>query len=78
MKAILKYNLDEPDDVASHLRATHSLAMALCLYDIQQLIRTKLKYEDMGEEAYKQWETMVNEFYEIINNHQISLDKLLI
>lgn len=78
-KAILEFNLDEPEDKEAHLRAVKALDMALALWDIEQYLRAQTKYapDSMPEVAYDALDKARQEFYEILTNHNISLDELM-
>ena len=78
MEAILKFNLDNPDDKIDHMRCVKATDMALMLWDIKQKIRSKLKYSnDLSEDELHQWEVMQDEFYSIADDYGINLDLLI-
>ena len=78
MEAILKFNLDNPDDKIAHMRCVKATDMALMLWDIKQKIRSKLKYsDDLSEDELHQWEVMQDEFYSIADNYGINIDELI-
>ncbi len=78
MEAILKFNLDNPDDKIAHMRCVKATDMALMLWDIKQKIRSKLKYsDDLSEDELHQWEVMQDEFYSIASEYGINLDELI-
>ena len=78
MEAILKFNLDNPDDKIAHMRCVKATDMALMLWDIKQKIRSKLKYsDDLSEDELHQWEVMQDEFYSIADDYGINLDELI-
>ena len=78
MKAILEYNLDEPQDVDAHKRAIKSLDMAIALWDIEQYLRAQTKYnENLTDAQYDVLDKAKTEFYDILNRHNISLDELM-
>lgn len=78
-KAILEFDLTDPDDKVEHERAVKSLDLCLALWDIDQYLRAQTKYasDDMPEEAYDALTKAREEFYNIMNEHNISLDQLL-
>ena len=78
-KAVLEFDLNEPGDKEAHLRAVKALYMALALWDIEQYLRSQTKYapDDMPEVAYDALDKARQEFYEILTNHNISLDELM-
>lgn len=51
MKAILEFNLDEPDDRMAHLRAVKSLDMASVLFEIQHNLKKKCEHIADSQEA---------------------------
>jgi hypothetical protein len=78
-KAILEFDLNELEDRGSHMRAVKSLDMALCLWDIDQYLRAQTKYapDSMPEEVYDALDKARDEFYRILNEHDVNIDKLL-
>jgi hypothetical protein len=55
-KATLEYNLDDIDDSDAHLRAIKSLSLTLALWEMDQHLRSELKYGtregELSDEAY--------------------------
>ena len=43
MKAILEFNLDNPDERIAHLRAAKSLDMACVFFEIERNLKKKLE-----------------------------------
>lgn len=77
-KAILEFDLNDFDDKMSHMRAVQSLDMASSLWDIEQYFRKEIKYnESLSQEAYDALEKARDEFYRILSEHNIDIDKLL-
>ena len=76
MEAILKFDLNDPDDRREHQRMLKSLDMHLALWDISQELRSKVKYapDSMSKDEYKAWEQAQEMFYRIINEYTINLD----
>lgn len=77
MKAIIEFDLNEPDDVDAHKRATKSLDMALCLFNIEEMLRKKIKYSPMSKPARKEMEKVLQEFYDISYEHHIFINELI-
>lgn len=78
MKAILEFDLNEQEDIVAHKRATKALDMALALWDIDHYLRTQVKYnEALTQEAQDAFERAQERFYEILNEHNISIDEVL-
>ena len=73
MKAILEFNL--PEDQEQYDIANNASRMYLALWDIKQLLRSKLKYnpDGLNTEQLTQWEWMQDEFYEILDNHNFKI-----
>ena len=74
MKAILKFEL--PDDQEEYELAVNAPKMYSALWDIKQLIRSKLKYNPDGltDVELRQWEVIQDEFYCILNQQNIKLN----
>jgi len=73
MKATLEYNL--PDDQAEFDFAIQGGNMYSALFDISQELRTLWKYEELDEKEWDIVERIRNKFFEILDDHQIKLDK---
>jgi hypothetical protein len=73
MKATLEFNL--PEDQAEFDFATQGSKMYLALWDISQELRTLWKYEELDEKEWDMVERIRNKFFEILEDHQINLDK---
>jgi hypothetical protein len=78
MKAVLKYNIEDPDQRQDFLRAVKSLDMAMAIWDILQL-RKKMErcFDDDEGNAYDGIAIMANGIAEILEDHDISIDKLI-
>lgn len=74
MKAILKFNL--PDDQEEYEYAVNAPKMYNALWEIKQLIRSKVKHNPDGLTGIelKQWEIIQDEFYLILDNYNLRLD----
>lgn len=73
MKAKLTFNL--PEDQAEFDFATQGSNMHSALWDISQELRTLWKYEELDEKEWDMVERIRNKFFEILEDHQIKLDK---
>lgn len=77
-KAILEFDLNEPEDRNEHERMMKSLDLCLALWDIDQYLRSQTKYNDnLTQEQYDVLDLARTKFYEIMNERSISLDDLL-
>jgi len=77
VKAILEFNLDDPEDREAHLRAVLSLDMAIAIWDMQNEFSSRLKHSTLTDEEYKVTENLKERFYEILNEKGIDIDKLM-
>jgi hypothetical protein len=73
MKAVLKFDLNEEDDVLAHKRCVKALDMALALWDIDQHLRSEAKYKD-NEVA----EEIRERLHEIMSEHGIIFDDIIV
>lgn len=71
MKAILKFNLDNPDDKIEHMRCIKATDMAVCLWEIVNNGWREFKHTDYDYE--KAWDKI----RDIISEHNINVDDLI-
>jgi hypothetical protein len=77
-KAILEFDLNEPDDVIAHKRAVMSYELTAALLDIEEYLRSQTKYNDnLSKEAYDALDATREQFYNILRNRNISFDELI-
>ena len=80
-KATLEYDLDEIDDRDAHLRAIKSLSLTIALWEMDQHLRSELKYGtregELSEEAYRAIERTREKLREILDDNGIVLDDLM-
>jgi hypothetical protein len=74
MKATLKFNLDELDDIQAHFRCVKALDMALCLWDLNNFIRNKDAY---SEDPSINIEVLRTEFNDLLEKHDLNFDNLI-
>jgi len=73
MEAILKFNLDDPDDRMAHLRAVQSTDMAIVLFHI--LHNSKKEMENKtGLDLDEVWE----HFYQVCEDNNVDIDRLIV
>lgn len=74
MKAIIEFEL--PDDQEEYEMAVDAPKMYNALWQIKQLLRSKLKYnpDSLTDIELKQWEIIHDEFYGILDNKNLKLD----
>lgn len=73
MLAILTFNTDEPEDRDLFRQACDAGNLHNALYETNQLLRTKAKYEEHTDEVYAEIEKIRHAFYEILNDNRIKL-----
>jgi hypothetical protein len=78
-KAILEYNLSDPDDAMAHLRAIKSLDMAMALWDIVHNTKKGLEWSMEGKDIdkYDALELVYEKIHEILGDHNIITDELI-
>jgi hypothetical protein len=71
MKAIIEFEL--PDDQSEYEMAVDAPKMYNALWQIKQLLRSKLKYnpDELTDAELKQWEIMQDEFHLILDEQNI-------
>jgi hypothetical protein len=84
MEAILKFNLKDEDDVASHMRCVKSDDMAFVLFDLLYKTKKKVEHiielaEDRNEtmDAHDGMELMYQEIYGLLEKYNVDVDELL-
>ena len=79
-EAILKYDLNDTDDAMAHMRAVKSLDMALALWDITHNTKKSLEWSMEGKELdkYEVLDIVYEKIYEILEEHNIKMDDLII
>jgi len=79
-EAILKYDLNDSDDAMAHMRAVKSLDMALALWDITHNTKKRIEWSLEGKEIdkYEVLDIVYEKIYEILEEHNIKMDDLII
>ena len=73
MKATLEFNM--PEDQVEFDFAVHGGKMYSALWDISQELRAIWKHEELSNEEFKMVERIRDKFHEILDDHQIKLNK---
>jgi len=73
MKAILEFNLDEPDDRMAHLRCIKSTDMAIVLFDIVYNLRKEIENIDTDEKL----DLFYDKLNAIMEEQGINIDELI-
>ena len=74
MKATLEFDLNEPDDIKSHLRCVKALDMALALWHIRMMRKDLEHLEDVNELTT---ENVMSKIFEILDDHSLNTDELI-
>lgn len=79
-KATLEFDLNEIDDVYEHKRAVKSRDLALALWDITHNTKKGLEWAMEGKEMdkYDALEMVYEKIFEIMSEHSIDLDDLIL
>jgi hypothetical protein len=73
MKAILKFDLDNPEDKIDHLRCVHSTDMAMFIWELKHNFWRKWKHDetDFTLDNYKE------ALWELMQEYNINIDNLI-
>lgn len=76
MKALIEFNLDDPDDIEAHKRFTNLNAVYLALWEFDEEMRRQIKYntESYNGEQLEALDKLREKFYQIMNDNQIKID----
>jgi hypothetical protein len=77
MKAILEFDLNELDDKLAHKRAVSSTDAYLVILGLQGYLRSRLKYEEIPEEAVEALDLVRTKLYELLSEYNVDMDDLL-
>jgi hypothetical protein len=79
-KAKIEYDLNDIDDRYAHKRAVKSLDLTLALWDITHNTKKSLEWSMEGKEMdkYDALEMVYEKIYEILSEHNIDLDDLIV
>ena len=79
-KAILEFDLNDSDDVRSHLRAVKSTDLALVLWEMahntKKSIHNQIEFDKL--DAYDAVDKVFEKLWEEMNNRGINLDDLIV
>ena len=79
-KAKIEYDLNDLDDRIAHFRAVKSLDMALALWEITHNTKKGLEWAIEGKDIdkYEVLEMVFEKIYEILNEHNINTDEIIL
>jgi hypothetical protein len=71
MTAEIKFNLDDPDDMASFKTMNKAKDLAAVLWDLKTKIREKTKYGEFPDNPHDEevWEEISTLFHDLIAEH---------
>jgi hypothetical protein len=80
-KAIIEFDLNDPDDIKAHKRAIKSLDMALALWQISQIrkgVKAELEFnpENQSLSKYEIVDLAFDKIFEIFYEYKIDVDDL--
>lgn len=78
-KAILEFDLNEPDDIQEHRRVIKSLDLALAIWDIVHNTKKGLEWslDEKEVDKYETLEMVYDRIHEILNQYHIDIDDLI-
>jgi hypothetical protein len=79
MKAILEFDLDNPDDKMSHLRCIKATEMMITIWEIDQHLRSITKYapDTTSQETYDELVRVRERLHEIMDDNGITFEGLI-
>lgn len=78
-KAIIEFDLNDPDDKMAHLRAIKSLDLSLAVWELIYNTKKQLewKIENGNVDKYEVLEMVFEKIHEVIDDHNIIIDELI-
>lgn len=73
MKATLEFDLNDPDDIRSHLRCIKATDMALALWHIR-MMRKELEFMEDHKELTT--ENVMSKIFEFLDDNNVNTDEL--
>lgn len=80
MKAILEFDLNDPDDTVAHLRAVKALDMDLVLWEMTHNTKKGIEWKIESQEIkdpYEVLDIIMEKLYEEMNDRGIIIDELI-
>lgn len=74
MEAILRFNL--PKDSEEFAVMSKAQDLYFVVYDLEQYLRSELKYKELDEATYEAYESIRDKLYDILEYHGCSLDMM--
>ena len=79
MKAVLKFNLEFPDEQRAHLRCVKAIDMALVLFDLLCNARKTIahNHQDASEDFMEGVEVVMDHIRKVCEDNDINIDDLI-
>jgi len=77
MKAILEFDLDNPDDKQAHLRCVKSFDMACVLFELEKNLKTTLLHITDNISEIEGVDKTIEEIDTLFEIHNINMDELI-
>jgi len=79
MKAVLKFNLEFPDEQKAHLRCVKSTNMAIVLFDLLCNARKSIAHDhqDASDDFMQGVEVVMDRIRELCMDNNINIDELI-
>jgi hypothetical protein len=74
MKAILEFDLNEPDDREDHKRAVKVNGLYVAIWEFDQYLRTQIKYTEQTQEVYDKLDEVRETLHNKLAEHEWNLD----
>ncbi len=71
-KAILEFNLPEEQD--EFRMAIDGIKWHLAVWDLNEIIRKKLKYEELTDVEFEAWDKCQQKLFGVLEDRNLSLD----
>jgi hypothetical protein len=77
MKALLEFDLNDPDDRMDHLRCIKSLSMACVLFELTyNTFKTAYDYQEVNKDA-DMVEYLKQRLIALLDEHNVNVDELI-
>lgn len=73
-KAILEFDLNDPDDVIDHLKAAKANEAFIVIREIQNNIRSIIKYKDIDDNTHEIVENIRNDIQGYIDDYNLNIN----
>ncbi|MBU1743253.1 MAG: hypothetical protein KKC37_17090 [Proteobacteria bacterium] len=78
MKAILEFDCKDPDELMAHRRCIKALDMAIVLFEITRNLKNTIDNDPNIDYNYGLTDLIFEEINELMEEHNINLDELIV